>query len=448
MKIDEAHFRALLAQAIDENTLCCRAVLSLCRVEFTPDVPTLAVSLGKRSTLQVNLDFIRAHCETEEHVQAVLLHEFLHILLGHTVRIPRATPALNIALDAVINSIIHRTCGDSYSSMMARYYANAQGPLRLLRPMTPAESKRCHSSDPETCSDESARKEADLLRVHSAILNGFMTSNDILDIVQHFSAERLEGLLRNGPLLLGGHGNWGDPLESLPPERRDMVRQALSVLDGYKIWGGRNPIASELSAQHVQSITAPPGWIASTRKILRRLLVPDPRSSPPNSSRPLLCKLPVLNSSDRRGALRTLWNPLLPELEWALENPLRQGTVQVYLDVSGSMHSCLPFLVALLGEFSPWIRLPLWAFSTTVVPATIRNGRLVTETSGGTAVACVIKHAKRSGARKALIVTDGFVEGPPRSFTLPCPIEAIIPHDGADHILAAYGIPVTQLPPA
>jgi len=105
-------------------------------VEFTPAVQTPAVSLGNRSVLQVNLDFVREHCETEDHVHALLMDEFLHILLGHTVNIQRMTPALDIALDAVINAIIHRTCGASHSSLMASYYAGAKGPLRLLRPMT------------------------------------------------------------------------------------------------------------------------------------------------------------------------------------------------------------------------------------------------------------------------------------------------------------------------
>ena len=47
----------------------------------------------------------------EEHVKAVLLHEFLHVLLNHTGEYEVANPAVNLALDAVINHIIHRSCG-------------------------------------------------------------------------------------------------------------------------------------------------------------------------------------------------------------------------------------------------------------------------------------------------------------------------------------------------
>ncbi len=136
MEIDQAWFRSLLHETIDENPLCCRAVFSICRVEFTTAVPTLCVSLGRRSVLRVNLDFVAAHCTTEDHVKALLVHEFLHVLLGHTLRFASMSPAaLNIALDAVINAIIHRRLGASYSDVMASYYADVGGVLRLLRPM-------------------------------------------------------------------------------------------------------------------------------------------------------------------------------------------------------------------------------------------------------------------------------------------------------------------------
>ena len=87
-------------------------------------VPTLCVTLGRMSVLRVNLDFVAAHCTTEDHVKALLVHEFLHVLLGHTLRFATMSPALNIALDAVINAIIHRRLGASYSDVMASYYAD------------------------------------------------------------------------------------------------------------------------------------------------------------------------------------------------------------------------------------------------------------------------------------------------------------------------------------
>jgi len=132
MKIDESSFRSLLQETIDENPLACRAVLSLCRVEFTDSVETLAVTLGSPSILKVNLSFIREHCRSPHHVKAVLVHEFLHILMGHTLKFTTNTPALNIALDAVINASIHKHLGPCASELMSIYYKDAWGDVNIF----------------------------------------------------------------------------------------------------------------------------------------------------------------------------------------------------------------------------------------------------------------------------------------------------------------------------
>ena len=94
MNLDESCVEALISELIDENSLACRALLSIARTEFTTDVPTAAVSLGEHPVLRINLDFVRQHCATEQHVKALLVHEFLHVLLRHTLEIRRMNPAL------------------------------------------------------------------------------------------------------------------------------------------------------------------------------------------------------------------------------------------------------------------------------------------------------------------------------------------------------------------
>ena len=131
--------RSLLAELIDENPFAIRAVLRILAVEFTETVPTLAVTAEERPRLLINLGFVEQHCRTPEHVKAVLCHEFLHVLLRHTSIQGPLTPARHLALDAVINAIIHRSLGEPYSSLMAEYYKDAQGLMQLLRPMTQAE---------------------------------------------------------------------------------------------------------------------------------------------------------------------------------------------------------------------------------------------------------------------------------------------------------------------
>ena len=128
-------FRTLLAELVDENPFAIRAVLKILEVEFTERVPTMAVTREQRPRLLVNLRFVKKHCATDDHVKAVLCHEFLHVLLCHTEDKRPLTPARHLAFDAVINAIIHRTFGPSFSSMMGKYYAKADDIRRILRPM-------------------------------------------------------------------------------------------------------------------------------------------------------------------------------------------------------------------------------------------------------------------------------------------------------------------------
>src|SRR5512143_1999027 len=119
--MNEPRFRDLVAELIDENPFAIRAVLRILGIEFTADVPTLAVTCEERPRLLVNLAFVREHCRADTEVKALLCHEFLHVLLRHTEARKPFTPARHLALDAVINSIIHREHGSEYSSMMSRY---------------------------------------------------------------------------------------------------------------------------------------------------------------------------------------------------------------------------------------------------------------------------------------------------------------------------------------
>ena len=98
-------FHSIYQELIEENPLAIRAVLKVLHVEFTDEVPTLAVTCEDRPRLLVNLGFVREHCRTEAHVKAVVCHEFLHVLLRHTERFTTLTPAEHLALDAVINAM-------------------------------------------------------------------------------------------------------------------------------------------------------------------------------------------------------------------------------------------------------------------------------------------------------------------------------------------------------
>lgn len=142
IRFDRDHFETVLADFVEENPLACQGILSVARLVFTTEVPTLAVTLrDDPPLLLVNPEFIAEHAETEDDLRAMLLHEFLHVLLGHTKIFKKNDPATNLALDAVINHIVQRELGDEAGEFFRRFYQpkSDEDPLWLLRPHAPGD---------------------------------------------------------------------------------------------------------------------------------------------------------------------------------------------------------------------------------------------------------------------------------------------------------------------
>jgi hypothetical protein len=444
MKIGEAQFRSLLVELVDENPFACRALLQILDVEFTPAVPTLAVSCGTAPRLLVNLDFLRRHCTHETHVKAVVCHEFLHVLLRHTERTSPLTPSEHLALDAVINAIIHRELGKDYSDFMRLFYANVTGAYRLLRPFDWDEGMRARVSDT-------------LFNAWHGLYDGTLLADDIRDLARDLMT-RGRGAPKAG--WLGDH----EPRERAPGEEpgddsrgeamseavTEALERALESMNGDGIW--RSPkgrgIAARAYANQVSATEAGvERWRRAAWEVLRRHLLPDPRA-PKTEDELTECRLPVLSPGDRRSFARALWNPLIPEAAWESHLRIGGGSAQVYLDVSGSMNAEMPLIVTLLARLGPHIRRPFWAFSDVVAPAVIRDNRLHADTTGGTSVSCVLRHLAQTRPRAAVIVTDGYIEAIDRKLVGALHgirVHAIVTRDGSTNLLARAGIPYTQL---
>jgi hypothetical protein len=190
------------------------------------------------------------------------------------------------------------------------------------------------------------------------------------------------------------------------------------------------------------------GWRRETHAVLRRHLAPDPRSvSRESADRSFM--LPVLSAGDRRAALRARWSPFLPEARWDTTVLARTGSAQVYLDVSGSMHAEMPLIVALLGRLSGHIRKPFWAFSNVVAAARIEKGRLISNTTGGTSMSCVLEHVARTRPSAAVVVTDGYIEElSPTAVAAAVArtrLHVIVTRDGNPALIQRARLPFTQL---
>ena len=427
LHVSEDRFKALIRELMDENPFAVRALLRIVTVTFTNSVSTLAVTLEERPRLLVNLDFVQEHCQTDAHVKALLCHEYLHVLLGHTERFSTMTPALNLALDCVINAILHRQLGADYSGFMSAYYAHESGLGRLLRPMTEAEERRF----------EAPAYSPVWGRAWCGVYAGKLVADDILALAKD---------LGNGSPVRGYLGNHEPRTGSLPPTITNALDAALRQMNGEGVWrapGGTNPYEALVRASE-EPLTR---WRRTTFEALRECLLPDTRSRLKEAC-PNAYTLPLLNAGDRRGFVRSLWSPFLPEVTWVSSVDRPQGLANVYLDVSGSMMAEMPQIIALLHRLRFAIRQPFWAFSDVVARAQIVRGQLIAQTTGGTSMSCVLSHIQKTQPCAALILTDGYVETVDRALlaaTGATRLRALVTRDGSAAELERAGIVYHQL---
>ncbi len=457
MRWTEDRIDSVLFELIEENPLAVRPVLKILGKRLTDEVPTLAVTLEDPPELLINPAFIEEHCKTDEHLKAALFHEFLHVILGHTMRFRTLTVVQNLALDAAINAMIYRQYGMEYASLFANYYANSTGIARLLRPITLLE--RQDRAERQRIDDErrnppiegrtrrvSVCVDTPLERAWSQLYCGFLVADDILEIAETMAPEGM-GKFEPGRLLIGNHEGVGAPLGG---SLGKAVQESLRQMDGSDIW--RNPTEQGVGpalapARYSAEAANLDRWKAQTMRALRKALVPGKCSSftqPHETS----YSLPVLNSRDRRAFLKAEWSAFLPAAEnvSVTERPL--GVANVYLDVSGSMDAEMPAVVSLLNQLRRSIRLPFWAFSDSVSPAQIIDGQLVTQSTGGTSMASVLRHLAETKPPCAVVFTDGYIEPVDLQLLARCSatsITAIITRTGQPTALHLAGIPYVQL---
>jgi hypothetical protein len=334
-------------------------------------------------------------------------------------------------MDAVINHFIHRVMGEDYTDFIRHYYRGATGISRLLRP------------DPDT------RYDGDTIsRIGGGLLEGSIVADDILSLADELKRSGTAATgLAGETVLLGRHVTDSDDISERGAR---ALRETLKSYDGHGMF--RSPIAHGFGADAYperwsavdEDLSA---WRASTYRLLRSLCLPDLKSRTTEEVASVI-HMPVLNVSDRRAFLRALWNPVMPDVAWPVHRRKPSGSTVVYLDVSGSMNSEMQQIVALLWRLSHCIRMPFWAFSDRVAPARIREGVLETQTSGGTSMNSVLKHFTESGTKKAVVITDGYIESCDPVLmrrVAPGSMHALVSRDGSPAVLEAAGIPYHQL---
>ena len=402
-------------------------------IEETDTIPTAAVTTRGRARMLINPQFVAEHCQRDEHLFLLVMHELWHVLLGHTTLYRRTTALHNVAFDALINAGLTRQHPEhAYRGFFEGANPADEFPSLLLRapegwPMTP-------DYEPGVGPAWVPRILRQLYPPYGeSVLEP--TYEELVALLEDHVDEQARALeeLLEGVTLLGEHC--------------DVDGSGCSDGDGDGRFGGdpmSDPLFGEVVRRIVEKWPPPPRalagrdaggdarthWVsggsppASARQVflraLRRALEPDRRGEQQQRrqvQRVTVGPGPLPNHADRTlHAKRRLIGPgVLANQQVGL--PVRGHDVAqralVYLDVSGSMASFLPDLVDLLVPAARRRLITVRQFSTVVAPLGIdelASGQLTT--TMGTHIDCVLEDAAQRHERRLVIVTDGYVGEP------------------------------------
>ena len=385
-------------------------LLSLLEIEITPQVPTACVTLGTRSKLRINPDFVARHCQTDQRLVMLVLHELFHVLLGHTRLYERVTPVQNWAFDAVINSHLCLLFPDSaHTSLFRRLYKPDVFPEALLRP-------------PEDWNTPWVRwhLQGEALQAHKALYTeSSATYEELFALIQNQLGQLQSGHPVADPggvepsmeRLLGNHDEQNP--QGVDP---DFAREVQDIVARWPMH--ERHAGPDKGADLDRTLIDVGDARIRTVAVIRRALWPLLDSGAACSGAPRLMQgtvescLPYRTMMDRKSEVVAACG-LDPVFFKAVGNApeiRRFEKVHVYVDVSGSMNDVIPVLYGALLPLMQWLHPRVHAFSTGIRDLSfsqIRKGAV--ESTWGTDIDCVTGHLLEHRIRRALILTDGWV---------------------------------------
>lgn len=405
------------------------ALLTVSSVEWSDDITTACVECVERPRLLLNPAFVQRWCYTPERLAALLMHELLHIALGHTRLFPRPTAAHNIAFDAIINrtviATVHGTTVDvdEYTGLFTEFYSANTSPCFILRPPPgwpanpnwdasnglPSALRAIHRTlydyTPQAANEYG-------VSTHTAPPYTQVTYGDIIAALLHSDDGSL-GTVQ----LLGAHGASDAEQQAIAGTRDSDAAEALATALA-AIVGQLPGKGDHLGLATARDAQRTPALERALRTMLQHATQRDGTSNARWSwhERALTT---VHRARDRRAACRVRAAralgapaPLLFHGHMLERKPDRV-CVTIYVDVSGSMNDLLPHLRRALLSLRREVQPTLFWFSNTVVPAQEHDlDRGQFPSTGGTEIGAVIAHAAKnlSNGSRALVLTDGYVE--------------------------------------
>jgi hypothetical protein len=412
-------------------------LLALLDIEATDAVPTAAVTLGGRSVLQINPQFVQRMCSTDHDLVMLVLHELHHVALGHTRLFPRVTRAQNWAFDCVINAQLARLFPQPHWTRLFRACYRADVfPEALLRP--PAGWR---TNDERWLPGRAGEVHRALYSDHSA------SYADLYALLpQLVGAEHgLDGLL-------GNHA--AQPDESASP---DVLRELRGILADWPMVVPKSGCddGADAHAETVPRAQARREAVAQIRRALASVAIAGEAGSRGTPAWDVAAAtLPYAPRPARGDFVRAALGceALLHEVQLLVRRPLAHELTHVYVDVSRSMEGELPFVYAALRPLAHLLHPKVHLFSTTVADVGLGAlARGVRVSTGGTSFAAVTRHLLEQRIRRAVFITDGWVGKVPAEHARllaqrRCRFAAVVSAHGDVSFAKALGCRVWRLP--
>ena len=419
------------------------ALLTVSTVEWSDATATACVECVDRPRLLLNPAFVAQWCHTPERLATLVLHELLHIALGHTRLFPRPTLVHNIAFDAIINRTLLATVQgtrvrhssvqfgydiERYTDLFTDFYSASKAPAFILRPPPgwPLAPDWDASQAMPPALREIHRDLYDLTRFADTPRETWeqalprYTQVTYADII----AALLDGdeCQAQGVSLLGAHGDTPADRQAIQGSRdRDAAELLTAALE--PLCGQLPGHGEHFGLTRVNDTTRTPALEHALRTLLRKAIKPHGAGGTRSSWRDRNVRV-VHRMHDRRAACRvraaSLLGAPMPLLfnGHVYEREQEPQQVAIYVDVSGSMGQLLPHLRRALLTLRREIEPTLYWFSDEVVAASgndLETGDM--PSTGGTAICAVITHAMQQlpAGSAAIVLTDGYLEAVPKA---------------------------------
>ena len=440
MKITKKEFKEILFEVVSEDFYNYEAFLNIVSIDFTDKVETLAVTFGEKPNMLVNINFIRQHCATKEHVKALIFHELLHINLGYNLIFPddeEKTIIYNIAFDAIINSVIHKIKGEEYSSFMKSLYSKDGDISLILGPYDESLStgsivlddlwRKLYKSDSviyrdviDLFEDKTKDLKNDIFLIGSHPIGVPYISDSIVKTQAKNEIGEVKNQIPSDLIVKVQTKNEIGKVNNQIPKIKDFLMNKLRSLGindknlsrGDNLGNNKNMGYSDdlndfkKSADKAKTILS---WKIKIYKSILRFLE-DSKSRVKNSKEDYDFFSPVLNNKDKRSFIKSMWYDNFVFSRWTTIKNIDSKQANVYIDLSGSMTQELPYIISVLFKLKMYIKNPFWAFSNKVEKAKFEGNKLISKTTVGTSIIPVFEHIKEKKAKKAIIVTDGYFE--------------------------------------